>query len=100
MPAYRCFCATADDRVITGARITADDLPSAVVAAAKLWQAMPEFRLVEVWLEGHQLCPSDVGSPACWIKQVSGGSVPSSCQLRQSSGQCPVRRSLKAAARD
>ena len=97
MPTYRCFCATADDRVITGARITADDLPSAVKAAAKLWQPMPEFRLVEVWLEGDRLCPSDVGSPACRIKKASGGSVPASCQLRQLSGQCPVRRTPVAA---
>jgi hypothetical protein len=33
MPTYRCFCTTADERIITGAQITANDLSSAVEAA-------------------------------------------------------------------
>jgi hypothetical protein len=89
MPTYRCFCTTADDRIITGAQITADSLPSAVEAANQLWQTEPEFRLVEVWLERDRLCPSDAGpNVACWINQISGYSMPASCQRRQASGQC------------
>jgi hypothetical protein len=103
MPTYRCFCTTADDRVITGARIAANDLPSAVEAANQLWQTVSEFRLVEVWLGADRLCPTDVGpigpNAACWRNQLSGWSVPASCQMRQASGQCRVRRSPDAAGR-
>ena len=92
MPTYRCFCTTADDRVITGARIIAKDLPSAVEAANRRWQTVPDFRLVEVWLGVDRLCPTDVGpidpNPACWINRMSGWSAPASCQMRQASGQC------------
>jgi hypothetical protein len=98
MPNYRCFCITADNRIITGARVTADDLPSAVEAANQLWQKVPEFRLVEVWLEADRLCPSDAGpNVACWIKRLSGWSVPASCQMRQASGQCRSGRHLRVA---
>jgi hypothetical protein len=93
MPTYRCFCTTADERVITGARIAANDLPSAVEAANQLWQTEPEFRLVEVWLGADRLCPSDAGpNIVCWINQRFGWSVPASCQMRQASGQCRFGR--------
>jgi hypothetical protein len=49
VPTYRCFCITADNQTVTGAQITADSLLSAVEAANKLWQTVPEYRLVEVW---------------------------------------------------
>ena len=89
MSTYRCFCTTTDNRIITGAQITADSLPSAVEVANKLWQTVPEFRLVEVWLGRDRVCPTDVGPNVdCWIHQTSGGSWPASCRRRQASGQC------------
>jgi hypothetical protein len=86
---YRCFCTTTDNRIITGAQVTADNLPSAVEAADKLWQMVPEFDLVEVWLGRNRVCPSEVGPKvACWIRHMSGGPMPSSCQKREASGLC------------
>ena len=89
MPTYRCFCTTTDNRIITGAQVTADSLPSAVEAADKLWQMVPEFHLVEVWLGRDRVCPSEVGpKAACWIRHMSGDPMSASCQKREASGLC------------
>ena len=48
MSTYRCFCTTTDNRIITGAQITADSLPSAVEVANERWRTVAEFRSVEV----------------------------------------------------
>jgi hypothetical protein len=65
---YRCFCTTADNRIITGAQITADSLPSAVEVANERWRTVPEFRSIEVWLgrdrtAGYTKRPEAHGQP-------------------------------------
>ena len=57
MPTYRCFCRTADQRVITGALIDAEDLPSLLVLAQQRWRDIEGFYDVEVWLQACRVAP-------------------------------------------
>jgi hypothetical protein len=58
MAHYRCFCLTADNRIITGAYIDAMNLVAVVAAARRQWQEAAGFHSVEVWLGPSRLYPS------------------------------------------
>jgi len=49
VPTYRCFCLTADNRIISGAHIRAPNAAAAVEAAAKRWSQIPKLYFIEVW---------------------------------------------------
>jgi hypothetical protein len=48
---------TIDNRIITGAHISARDLPSVIELARQRWQDVPRFHSVEVWLGRARLYP-------------------------------------------
>ena len=63
MPVYRCFCLTADNRVIGGAHIDAADVGIAVEMAGERWQHVPRLHFIEVWEAGELLRRAAVTPP-------------------------------------
>ena len=55
MPVYRCFCLTANKRVIGGAHINAADVGTAVETAGERWRHVPRLNFIEVWEAGELL---------------------------------------------
>lgn len=58
MPIYRCFCMTADNRIITGAKLEAKNLGAVVASATTYWHNVVGFHHVDVWL-GRQKLDAD-----------------------------------------
>ena len=59
---YRCFCLTADNRIIHGLHIDAADVEAAIEAARVTWKGVTDFHSVEVWLGVTRLFPPDPSS--------------------------------------
>jgi hypothetical protein len=64
MSTYRCFCVTADNRIIAGANIEAVNVGTVVAVAAERWRHVPRLHFIEVWqaselLQRAAVPPSD-----------------------------------------
>jgi hypothetical protein len=81
MPTYRCFCMTAEHRIITGARLSAPNVAALSMVVAARWDSVPGFHHVEIWLGPDRLSQetAPAGDPP------SADPVP--CEIK------PVRRS-------
>jgi len=55
MRKYRCFCLTADQRIITGAFIKATSVSNALSATQDKWRHIEGAALLEVWLGSRLL---------------------------------------------
>jgi len=63
MPVYRCFCLTANKRVIGGAHINAADVGAAFETAGERWRHVPRLHFIEVWEAGKLLRRAAVTPP-------------------------------------
>lgn len=84
MPTYRCFCMTAEDRILTGARLKAPNLAALSAIAAGRWHTVPGFHHVEIWLGPHRLSPetTPAGEPPSADAVSPGARVVPRSQLK------------------
>jgi hypothetical protein len=72
VPTYRCFCLTADNRIISGAHIRARDAEAAVEAATVRWSQIPKLHFIEVW-RGSGLLRREAVTPRSPVRGASQG---------------------------
>jgi hypothetical protein len=72
VPTYRCFCLTADNRIISGAHIRAANPAVAVEAAIARWSQVPRLHFIEVW-RGTDLLRREAVTPRSSDRGASYG---------------------------
>lgn len=57
MPRFRCYCLTADDRIVWAVNVDAADLDAAIEAARRVCQEHPKTPStgVEIWQDSEKL---------------------------------------------